>query len=538
MQCLARSGCPRSLCGPSNAGGAPPQRFSDSLKLSSIRDGSRRIYEPVLCPAGSFCPNSSLMFPCPEGHFCPKGSPAPYECPPMSICPPSTEMRVFYGGVVGFAILDVLIVVIVLLHGLCWRPRVLKLREQRAKAAGGLLRENGTTAMPTGAQETWWVLSSVCGFGSGCHEARRRLASAADAPVGSSGRASAGSVADGDYHPALGGLDDADDAADEAKLGVSRAALVPSGDSRERGAMLSLNGGSGRAGKRERLLVGGAGEDGAEFTAGNSRVERARRVLVEAFTSANKGCQLEIEFKDLQWATPAGRVILHGVSGSISPGRFTAIMGPSGAGKTTLLSVLLGKNKRSAGTLRIGGVEAEPTQYKKLFGFVPQDDVLLPELTVRENVAFSARMRLPRSGWDEARVQRHVDAIVDSLGLTEVADSLVGDASRRGISGGQKKRCSIGLELAAAPCVLLLDGERSTAPAAWRLGRPLAACFATVPTPRPPACCHAFSPCPPLRLHSPLHPPQSRRPGWTRRQRWRSARRFAWWPTWASQWWL
>lgn len=302
--------------------------------------------------------------------------------------------------------------------------------------------------------------------------------------------------------------------------------------------MLSLNGGSGRAGKRERLLVGGAGEDGAEFTAGNSRVERARRVLVEAFTSANKGCQLEIEFKDLQWATPAGRVILHGVSGSISPGRFTAIMGPSGAGKTTLLSVLLGKNKRSAGTLRIGGVEAEPTQYKKLFGFVPQDDVLLPELTVRENVAFSARMRLPRSGWDEARVQRHVDAIVDSLGLTEVADSLVGDASRRGISGGQKKRCSIGLELAAAPCVLLLDGERSTAPAAWRLGRPLAACFATVPTPRPPACCHASSPCLPPRLHSPLHPPQSRRPGWTRRQRWRSARRFAWWPTWASQWWL
>jgi ABC-type nitrate/sulfonate/bicarbonate transport system ATPase subunit len=193
----------------------------------------------------------------------------------------------------------------------------------------------------------------------------------------------------------------------------------------------------------------------------SGRVAVARRVLLEAFSDIVK---MRLDFEGLEWCLPAPskRKILHGVSGSIQAGRFTAIMGPSGAGKTTFLNLLLGKYKRTAGTLRVNGQEGESmAEFKKLLGFVPQDDTLLAELSVREHVTFAARMRLPRQGWPEERLARHVSAVLDVLGLTNVADSLVGDASRRGISGGQRKRTNIALELVMVPCVLLLDGEFS-----------------------------------------------------------------------------
>jgi ABC-type multidrug transport system ATPase subunit len=187
----------------------------------------------------------------------------------------------------------------------------------------------------------------------------------------------------------------------------------------------------------------------------------ARRVLVEGFVSVNRGVTVDLEFEDLQWRLKE-QTILHSVSGSIRSHRVTAIMGPSGAGKTSFLNVLLGKYSKSGGSLRVNGEAAENmAAFKKLLGFVPQDDTLLPELTVRESILFSARSRLPREGWGDDRIQRHVDAVIDVLGLTHVADSLVGDVSKRGISGGQRKRTNIGLELAVCPCVLLLDEPSS-----------------------------------------------------------------------------
>lgn len=115
-------------------------------------------------------------------------------------------------------------------------------------------------------------------------------------------------------------------------------------------------------------------------------------------------------------------------------------MGPSGAGKTTFMSVLMGKVARSSGKLVINGQEDEMVRYQKVIGFVPQDDTMIRELTVRENILYSARMRLPRQGWTDAAIQRHVDAVIDVLGLSECADTLIGDVSSRGVSGGQRKR--------------------------------------------------------------------------------------------------
>ena len=84
-------------------------------------------------------------------------------------------------------------------------------------------------------------------------------------------------------------------------------------------------------------------------------------------------------------------------------------MGPSGAGKTTFLSVLMGKAKRSDGSLFINGKENEMSKFKKVIGYVPQEDIMLRELTVRENILYSARIRLPRWSSKEIEVTAHAD---------------------------------------------------------------------------------------------------------------------------------
>ena len=99
-------------------------------------------------------------------------------------------------------------------------------------------------------------------------------------------------------------------------------------------------------------------------------------------------------------------------------------------------------------------------RYKKIIGYVPQDDIILSDLTVRENILHSARVRLP-STWTDQAIQAHVDALLECLNLAHVQHSLVGDATKPIISGGQRKRVSIGVELAAAPMALFLDEPTS-----------------------------------------------------------------------------
>ncbi|KAI8607512.1 P-loop containing nucleoside triphosphate hydrolase protein, partial [Chytriomyces sp. MP71] len=148
------------------------------------------------------------------------------------------------------------------------------------------------------------------------------------------------------------------------------------------------------------------------------------------------------------------------VTGSIRAGRMTAIMGPSGSGKTTFMSVLMGKVARTAGTLKISGTLAEMKDFKKLIGYVPQEDIMIEELTVRENIRYAARTKLPNS-WTNMEVDDHVDSILKALNLTHVAHKRIGGTLVRGISGGQRKRVNIGMELAAAPLSVFLDEPTS-----------------------------------------------------------------------------
>lgn len=187
------------------------------------------------------------------------------------------------------------------------------------------------------------------------------------------------------------------------------------------------------------------------------------KTFVESMRKATEMARfgLSFQYTNLSYQ-PRGspRPILHNVTGSIARGSLTAVMGGSGAGKSTFINVLMGKLTNTGGSVMVNDVPHKMKRYKKLIGYVPQDDVVLPELTVRENILHSARIRLPRH-WSDAEVQAHVDTVVDCLKLSHVQRSLIGTTGKPFISGGQRKRVSVGMELAAAPMAIFLDEPTS-----------------------------------------------------------------------------
>uniref|UniRef100_A0A0D9XK46 ABC transporter domain-containing protein n=1 Tax=Leersia perrieri TaxID=77586 RepID=A0A0D9XK46_9ORYZ len=150
--------------------------------------------------------------------------------------------------------------------------------------------------------------------------------------------------------------------------------------------------------------------------------------------------------------------LLQCVTGKLSPGRVTAIMGPSGAGKTTFLNAVLGKTTgyKKDGLVLINGKSGSMQSYKKIIGFVPQDDIVHGNLTVEENLWFSACCR---SSKDMSKADKIIvlERVIGSLGLQEIRNSLVGTVEKRGISGGQRKRVNVGIEMVMEPSLLILD---------------------------------------------------------------------------------
>ncbi|KAE9590649.1 putative pigment precursor permease, P-loop containing nucleoside triphosphate hydrolase [Lupinus albus] len=154
------------------------------------------------------------------------------------------------------------------------------------------------------------------------------------------------------------------------------------------------------------------------------------------------------------------KVILKGVTGIVEPGEILAMLGPSGSGKTTLLTALGGRlGGKLHGTITYNG-QPLSNVIKRNSGFVTQDDVLYPHLTVTETLVFTALLRLPNSVTKEEKIV-HAKAVIDQLGLTKCKDSIVGGTYIRGVSGGERKRVSIGQEMLINPSLLFLDEPTS-----------------------------------------------------------------------------
>ncbi|XP_053111447.1 broad substrate specificity ATP-binding cassette transporter ABCG2-like isoform X2 [Hemicordylus capensis] len=143
-------------------------------------------------------------------------------------------------------------------------------------------------------------------------------------------------------------------------------------------------------------------------------------------------------------------------SGIMRPG-LNAILGPTGSGKSSLLDILAARKDPHglSGDVLINGVP-QPANFKCISGYVVQDDVVMGTLTVRENLQFSAALRLPKTVREQEKKER-INQILKELGLTKVADSKVGTQFTRGISGGERKRTNIGMELITDPAILFLD---------------------------------------------------------------------------------
>lgn len=156
------------------------------------------------------------------------------------------------------------------------------------------------------------------------------------------------------------------------------------------------------------------------------------------------------------------QVILDNLSGKLKPGRFTALMGPSGSGKTSLLNVLAGRTQKAkgltlTGLISINGSPVESwSEYRRICGYVEQDDLLFHMLTVRETLQLAADLRLPREMTREEKKNR-TELVISELGLRKAADTIIGNERARGVSGGERKRVSVGLELLRGPSVLFLE---------------------------------------------------------------------------------
>jgi len=168
----------------------------------------------------------------------------------------------------------------------------------------------------------------------------------------------------------------------------------------------------------------------------------------------------DIQFENLGLVLPSKIEIMRGVTGEFKSGRTCCIMGPSGAGKTTFVNLLTDKVRRTTGVVKINEKKDSLKNYKKLIGFVPQEDIMLRELTVKDILMHSAKMRLP-SSWDNERIKEKVLEVVHFLELDHVMNNVIGNEEERGISGGQRKRVNIGMELVADPNILFLDEPTS-----------------------------------------------------------------------------
>ncbi|KAK8685363.1 hypothetical protein V6N13_041366 [Hibiscus sabdariffa] len=154
--------------------------------------------------------------------------------------------------------------------------------------------------------------------------------------------------------------------------------------------------------------------------------------------------------------------LLNGITGEAKEGEIMAIMGPSGSGKSTLMDALANRiDKHSLkGSITMNGEPLPSGLLKVISAYVMQDDMLFPMLTVEETLMFAAEFRLPRSLSKEKKKAR-VQALIDQLGLRNAAKTVIGDEGHRGVSGGERRRVSIGIDIIHDPILLFLDEPTS-----------------------------------------------------------------------------
>jgi ABC transport system ATP-binding/permease protein len=183
--------------------------------------------------------------------------------------------------------------------------------------------------------------------------------------------------------------------------------------------------------------------------------------IVSAFHKDASYPKIALRAENINFSYPNSENGVHEVSLEFEAGEMVGVMGGSGTGKSTLMHILNGTITPDSGTVDINGIllGSANQDYEGIMGFVPQDDLLIEELSVYQNLYYNAKLCLGEL--DEAEINKRIDKVLNSLGLFYVKDLVVGSPLNKYISGGQRKRLNIALELIREPYILFVDEPTS-----------------------------------------------------------------------------
>ncbi|TPX30201.1 hypothetical protein SmJEL517_g06179 [Synchytrium microbalum] len=209
----------------------------------------------------------------------------------------------------------------------------------------------------------------------------------------------------------------------------------------------------------------GSAVNDTTLTRKNTVLSLLRRKSSRRTADSDKKRGVELSWRNLNYAIPVKgkdfKHILKDLNGAVMPGEMLAIMGGSGAGKSTLMDVLSGRARggQATGDIRFNNFASDAI-WRKSIGYVQQEDLFWETLTVRETLTYGAEMKLPEYVTKQERLDR-VDKVAMQMRLSHILDSRVGDTMVRGISGGERKRLNIAMELLSEPDVMMLDEPTS-----------------------------------------------------------------------------
>ncbi|KAF8667898.1 hypothetical protein HU200_052525 [Digitaria exilis] len=402
--------------------------------------------DDVFCPPGYYCPSTIQKFDCSSGFYCRKGSTTETKCFHKGSCPPNSanqDITIF-----GALLVGALSLVLLIIYNFSGQLLINREKKQ-AKSREAAARHARETAA---ARERWKTAKDVAkkhaaGLQSSLSRTFSRKKTLRTQPDDGPSNESGGkkeSLTD-----MVRSLDDNPEKGEGFHVQIGE-------KKKPRGK---------HAHTQSQIFKYAYGQIEKEKAMENETKNLTFSGVISMATEDDlmKRPTIEIAFKDLTLTLKGSKKkLLRSVTGKLMAGRVAAVMGPSGAGKTTFLSAIAGKATgcQTTGMILINGKMEPIRAYKKIIGFVPQDDVVHGNLTVQENLWFSARCRLS-ADMSKADKVLVVERVIESLGLQAVRDSLVGTVEQRGISGGQRKRVNVGLEMVMEPSVLILDEPTS-----------------------------------------------------------------------------
>ncbi|XP_072956515.1 ABC transporter G family member 28-like isoform X2 [Typha angustifolia] len=434
----------------------PPGSLNHTCGGADIWAGIDKSRE-IFCPAGYYCPSTIQKISCSSGHYCRLGSTAENRCFRKSSCKPNSgNQDISLIGVLLIVVLSLLLLIIYNFSGQILTNRERRLAKSR-EAAAVMAREAAH------ARERWKAAKEIVKKQSKglqmqlsrTFSRRKSLKQQDSLPM--LGRSHESSETSTSNFPEPNKFSKIIHSTEVDTDGVEGYNLEVGGKKKK-----NVSEGKHRHTRTEIFKYAyGQLEKEKNVQQENKDLTFSGVVTVAIDNKIRTRPLLEISFKDLTLSLGSKR-LLRSITGKLMPGRVSAVMGPSGAGKTTFLNALAGKATgcNVTGMVLINGKIAPIRSYKKIIGFVPQDDIVHGNLTVEENLWFSAHCRLSADTSQPDKVLV-VERVIESLGLQAVRNSLVGTVEKRGISGGQRKRVNVGLEMVMEPSLLILDEPTS-----------------------------------------------------------------------------